>query len=134
MQFLLLSSIVIVHGLARKRVYPKIKSFSTENLGNVGDALILTPFINAGQLEKARKLSRVTNFTSVESYSGYFTVNETYNSNMFFWFFPAAFNVETAPVVLWLQGGPGGSSLFGKYLFRKRFSCKLHVSLYIVVL
>ena len=32
---------------------------------------------------------------------------------MFFWFFPAAENPDTAPVVIWLQGGPGGSSMFG---------------------
>ena len=32
---------------------------------------------------------------------------------MFFWFFPAEENPETAPVVIWLQGGPGGSSMFG---------------------
>ena len=25
------------------------------------------------------------------------------NGNMFFWFFPAAENPETAPVVIWLQ-------------------------------
>ena len=35
------------------------------------------------------------------------------NGNMFFWFFPAEENPETAPVVIWLQGGPGGSSMFG---------------------
>jgi len=32
---------------------------------------------------------------------------------MFFWFFPAAESPESAPVVIWLQGGPGGSSMFG---------------------
>ena len=35
------------------------------------------------------------------------------NGNMFFWFFPAEESPETAPVVIWLQGGPGGSSMFG---------------------
>ena len=32
---------------------------------------------------------------------------------MFFWFFPALESPETAPVVIWLQGGPGTSSMFG---------------------
>ena len=41
------------------------------------------------------------------------TVDAPNNGNMFFWFFPAAENPETAPVVIWLQGGPGGSSMFG---------------------
>ena len=33
---------------------------------------------------------------------------------MFFWFFPATeVDPESAPLVIWLQGGPGGSSMFG---------------------
>ena len=62
---------------------------------------------------------------------GYFTVDPQYDSNMFFWFFPAQvsniycwLNVLhslqqgsiDAPVLLWLQGGPGGSSLFGLFI------------------
>ncbi|XP_075747532.1 putative serine carboxypeptidase CPVL [Rhipicephalus microplus] len=38
------------------------------------------------------------------------------SSNIFFWFFPAKEKPDTAPVVMWLQGGPGGSSLFGLFL------------------
>lgn len=55
--------------------------------------LILTPFIEDGQVELGRNLSKVTELSSVadgvESYSGFLTVNKKYNSNMFFWFFPA---------------------------------------------
>lgn len=40
----------------------------------------------------------------MESYAGYFTVNKEYNSNLFFWFFPAEVNTDDAPVLLWLQG------------------------------
>lgn len=32
---------------------------------------------------------------------------------MFFWYFPPQNGDADAPTVLWLQGGPGGSSLFG---------------------
>merc|ERR1740139_1813549 len=31
-------------------------------------------------------------------------------SDMFYWYFPARENPETAPLVLWLTGGPGCSS------------------------
>ena len=56
----------------------------------VGDALLLTPLISAGRIQEAQNLSRVRNLTDVISYSGYLTVNAEYESNMFFWFFPAA--------------------------------------------
>uniref|UniRef100_A0A6B2L4B6 Carboxypeptidase n=1 Tax=Arcella intermedia TaxID=1963864 RepID=A0A6B2L4B6_9EUKA len=49
------------------------------------------------------------------SYSGYFRVNNEYNSNMFFWYFQAETNYQDAPVVVWLQGGPGASSMFGLF-------------------
>lgn len=82
-----------------------------------GDPLILTPYIKAGKLKEAQKLSRVSYpaFRSVHSYSGFFTVNETHNSNQFFWYFEAASSSSNAPVILWLQGGPGSSSLFGLF-------------------
>lgn len=42
----------------------------------------------------ARKLSLVGDLPggnkSVKSYAGYLTVNKKYNSNLFFWFFPAS--------------------------------------------
>lgn len=43
---------------------------------------------------------------------------------MFFWYFPAQANSETAPVVLWLQGGPGASSLIGLFGENGPFSVK----------
>jgi carboxypeptidase C (cathepsin A) len=47
------------------------------------------------------------------SYSGFITVNASAASHLFFWFFPAASGNASAPVVLWLQGGPGATGLFG---------------------
>ena len=47
------------------------------------------------------------------SYSGFLTVNRTSNSNLFFWYFPAENGNKSAPLVLWLQGGPGSSSMYG---------------------
>ncbi|CAF4438395.1 unnamed protein product, partial [Adineta steineri] len=49
------------------------------------------------------------------SYSGYLTVNKTHQSNLFFWFFPSQDGNTNAPLVVWLQGGPGSSSLFGLF-------------------
>ena len=69
--------------------------------------LILTPYINSGQIQLAQQLSEVDSLHHYhrKSYSGYFTVNVTDNSNMFFWFFPAEIEEPAdAPVILWLQG------------------------------
>jgi len=60
--------------------------------GEVGTKLILTPYIEQGNIEEARNLSAVRGEPipdDIPSYSGFFTVNENYNSNLFFWFFPA---------------------------------------------
>jgi vitellogenic carboxypeptidase-like protein len=83
---------------------------------DVGEPLFLTPLIEANKLDEARQAARVgplPNTPDVESYAGYLTVNKEYNSNLFFWFFPNA--NKSAPILLWLQGGPGGSSLFGLF-------------------
>lgn len=57
-----------------------------------GERLILTNYLARNQYGLARNLSKVTNLPNspaFESYSGYFTVEARYNSNLFFWFFPA---------------------------------------------
>eukprot|EP00117_Sycon_ciliatum_P001442 scpid40830/ scgid7105/ Probable serine carboxypeptidase CPVL; Carboxypeptidase, vitellogenic-like; Vitellogenic carboxypeptidase-like protein len=84
--------------------------------GDAGEPLYLTPFLKNGSIEKAVELSRVTGVGKFASYAGYLTVNEKLSSNMFFWFFPAQTDPENAPVLLWLQGGPGASSLFGLFV------------------
>jgi len=47
---------------------------------------------------------------------GYVSINQQYDSNMFWWLYGAQNNRENAPLVMWLQGGPGGSSLFGDFV------------------
>ncbi|CAG2116714.1 unnamed protein product, partial [Medioppia subpectinata] len=46
-----------------------------------------------------------------KQYSGY--LNASKGRHYFYWFFESIKDPQNAPVVLWLQGGPGGSSLFG---------------------
>lgn len=58
----------------------------------------------------------------IESYAGYLTVNKNTESNLFFWYFPATNDSINAPVLLWLQGGPGASSLFGLFYENGPFS------------
>lgn len=79
------------------------------------DALFLTPYIEEGFVEEGRRAAEVRSdiFLNTTSYSGLFTVNRTYNKNLFGWFFPSK-NLSD-PVMLWLQGGPGLSSMFGLF-------------------
>ncbi|XP_028614239.1 probable serine carboxypeptidase CPVL isoform X2 [Grammomys surdaster] len=86
--------------------------------GNAGKPLFLSPYIKTGKIKEGQRKSMVSPFPGMydKSYAGYITVNQTYNSNLFFWFFPARIQPADAPVVLWLQGGPGGSSMFGLFV------------------
>ena len=55
----------------------------------------------------------------MESYSGFFAIDERASGgtkgNTFFWYFPPLNKNSSAPLLIWLQGGPGGSSLFGSF-------------------
>ena len=88
-----------------------------ESNDDPGEPLFLTPYIESGEIGRARNLSRVNLQPdySYLSYSGYLTVNKTLGSNLFFWFFPAQNGNTSAPLLVWLQGGPGASSLFGLF-------------------
>jgi len=72
-------------------IYPRLKEFRLADGIDVGAPLFLTPLIESGKIEEARLKAAVhhTEVDDVSSYSGYFTVNKKYNSNLFFWFFPA---------------------------------------------
>ncbi|KAF9822444.1 hypothetical protein SFRURICE_003444 [Spodoptera frugiperda] len=76
--------------------------------------LIFTPFIENGEVEKAREQSEVdpSLFAGVKSYAGYFNVNKRAQWNLYSWFFPAPDrDLSSTPLIIWLQGGPGYSSL-----------------------
>ncbi|XP_027346904.1 serine carboxypeptidase-like 31 [Abrus precatorius] len=46
-----------------------------------------------------------------QHYAGYVTVNETNGRALFYWFYEAITKPEEKPLVLWLNGGPGCSSV-----------------------
>ena len=50
-----------------------------------------------------------------EQYAGYVTVNKSCGSNMFWWFFPAQNGNASAPLLMWLNGGPGSTSMYGLF-------------------
>ncbi|WVZ96573.1 hypothetical protein U9M48_042193 [Paspalum notatum var. saurae] len=48
---------------------------------------------------------------AVSQFSGYVTVNERHGRALFYWFFEAQATPEEKPLLLWLNGGPGCSSI-----------------------
>ncbi|KYR01979.1 peptidase S10 family protein [Tieghemostelium lacteum] len=72
------------------------------------------PFGSCSQLddENSQSSSSSTPFT----YSGFFTVNQTYDINLFYWFFEAQNGNKDAPILIFFQGGPGASSLFSLFV------------------
>ncbi|KAL1124176.1 hypothetical protein AAG570_001946 [Ranatra chinensis] len=96
-------------------IYPKI-SLPPIDGPNYGDPVFLTECLATDKVEVCQAKSEVPPLkANVQGHAGFFTVHKNYSSNMFFWFVKAEKNWETAPVVVWLQGGPGASSLYGLF-------------------
>lgn len=101
--------------------------------GTTGKPLILTTMIEDGDIETAQDLCKVKPLLGdIKSYAGFLTVDKTYNSNLFFWFFPSASEDDnTAPVIVWLYGGvgfPSMNSIFlevGPYIIEENLSLAL---------
>ncbi|KAL5543219.1 hypothetical protein UlMin_010929 [Ulmus minor] len=75
----------------------------------------LSPEIKA--LQEADKIKALPGQPPVNfrQYSGYVTVDESQGKALFYWFFEATHNPANEPLLLWLNGGPGCSSVgFGE--------------------
>lgn len=50
------------------------------------------------------------------TYAGYVCVNVTYGANLYYLFWESQNITPNTPIVMWLQGGPGYSSMFGSFV------------------
>ncbi|XP_025089876.1 probable serine carboxypeptidase CPVL isoform X1 [Pomacea canaliculata] len=98
-------------------------------------ALLLSPLIASGKIHLAQEKSRVRCLpgADLESYSGFISVDKPEcGSNLFFWFFPAQERPKDAPLLLWLNGGPGRSSMYGAMFENGPYELTNTVSLTVV--
>ncbi|KAF2401028.1 alpha/beta-hydrolase [Trichodelitschia bisporula] len=72
-----------------------------------------------------------TIYDTQQQYTGYISLppfsvpalQQNYSINTFFWFIEARRNPQTAPLTVWLNGGPGSSSMIG--LFTENGPCEV---------
>ena len=81
--------------------------------------LLLTLVIGIVNCQSTSKL--VINLPSIGklktvTYSGLLLANSKYSSYLYYIFMQSLNNATTDPLILWLQGGPGSSSMFGCFV------------------
>jgi len=64
-----------------------------------------------------------------ESYAGLLPISDVANSSeLYFWFFPSANELAGDEILIWLNGGPGCSSLEGLLQVSRRWGCKTDIA------
>jgi len=77
---------------------------------------VVAVFCNAAPAEhQITALPGLVNSSGVKfrQYAGYVTVDESHKRKLFYWFVESQRNPAEDPLVLWMNGGPGSSSLIG---------------------
>jgi vitellogenic carboxypeptidase-like protein len=81
----------------------------------------VTPLLEAGRAKDVRNLTEISYRGTSFGYAGHYTVPAEHNAerdnHIYTWFQPCrdCDDSDDAPVILWLQGGPGGPGWFGAF-------------------
>ncbi|CAN6584559.1 unnamed protein product [Malus baccata var. baccata] len=81
-------------------------------------ATVIQAFSTANSLQEADKITRLPGQPQVnfQQYAGYVTVDEKQGRSLFYYFVEAQTDPASKPLVLWLHGGPGCSSVGGAFI------------------
>ena len=83
-----------------------------------GELVMLTPLVQKGQIDQAQAASKITYKNGFYGHAGHFSTPAQHNSsrtnNIYTWYQPCTEGCDeaTAPLIIWLQGGPGGPGEF----------------------
>ena len=99
---------------------PYKRVLSQNETGNGGGtdaspAVFVTPLLpdNFNEAQAMAKMNGLPH--QYDMYGGFFTIDDDTDSNTYFVFSKALNGNNDAPILLWLQGGPGASSMFGLF-------------------
>ncbi|KAL4255041.1 peptidase S10 family protein, partial [Pleurotus pulmonarius] len=91
------------------------------NLTEKADSVLAPAATTPGQLRIVENHGVCETTPGVYQASGYGDLTST--KSIWFWYFAARNNPDTAPLALWFNGGPGSSSMIG--LFQENGPCRI---------